>query len=206
MSTTQRARSGVPVDERSVLATVPGIPWWAAVAVGVGATFLGFVLDNLRGSQLTATFAFLYAAGCIIAILAVQQRSLFSAMVQPPLILFIAIPLSYKVLEGTSLTDRKNIIFTMGFPLIDRFPLMLWTTLMVLALGAARMYVRHQSRQLSTRSPQSRSRATRKTPTAGSGRPASRSYQESPYQESYTGEYTSLSQQGETARWEPRKR
>ncbi|GHP19476.1 hypothetical protein J2W54_003892 [Rhodococcus fascians] len=145
MSTSQRARSGVPLDHRSILATLPGVPAWGAVAIAAGLAFLGFLIDAARGTELTGAFAFLYILGCIAAVLLVRYRGLFTAMVQAPLILFVAVPLSYQYFTDNAGTSLKDIILNVAIPLVNRFPLMLLGTLVAVGLGAVRIVLKRQN-------------------------------------------------------------
>ncbi|MFF0817442.1 DUF6542 domain-containing protein [Rhodococcus sp. NPDC003318] len=145
MSATQRARSGVPLSRRSVLPTVPGVPAWGAVAIAAAAAFVGFAIDAVRGSELTAAFSVFFFLGCLAAVLAVRNRGVFTAMVQPPLLLVVAVPLSYQFLSADSGGGLRDLLLNVAIPLVNRFPLMLVTTLVVVALGAGRMYIRRQA-------------------------------------------------------------
>ncbi|MFI8569646.1 DUF6542 domain-containing protein [Rhodococcus sp. NPDC078407] len=145
MSTSQRARSGVPLDHRSILATLPGVPAWGAVAIAAGLTFLGFLIDAARGTELTGAFAFLYVLGCIAGVVLVRYRGLFTAMVQAPLILFVAVPLSYQYFTDDAGTSLKDIILNVAIPLVNRFPLMLLGTVVAVGLGAVRIVLKRQN-------------------------------------------------------------
>ncbi|MDI9896666.1 hypothetical protein QM797_18250 [Rhodococcus sp. IEGM 1381] len=145
MSTSQRARSGVPLDHRSILATLPGVPAWGAVAIAAGLTFLGFLIDAARGTELTGAFAFFYILGCIAAVVLVRYRGLFTAMVQAPLILFVAVPLSYQYFTDNAGTSLKDIILNVAIPLVNRFPLMLLGTVVAVGLGALRIVLKRQN-------------------------------------------------------------
>lgn len=145
MSTSQRARSGVPLDQRSAIASVPGVPAWGAVAIAVGATFLGFVIDAARGSELTSAFASLYIIGIVAAVVLVRYRGLFTAIVQAPLILFVAVPLSYQYLTENAGTSLKDLLLNLAIPLVNRFPIMLLGTILAVAVGAARVFLKKQS-------------------------------------------------------------
>ena len=89
-----RARSSIPAENRSAHPAIPGVPWWGAVLIAVAATTAGFAIDAASGNrELTNAFAALYVIGCIAAVVAVRQSGIFTAVVQPPLILFVAVPL-----------------------------------------------------------------------------------------------------------------
>ncbi|MFC7448860.1 DUF6542 domain-containing protein [Rhodococcus daqingensis] len=121
------------------------MPAAAAVLVAVATTFVGFAIDAVRGSELTSAFSVFYFLGCVGAVLAVRARGLFAAMVQPPLILFAAVPLAYQFFSAGSKGGLKDLMFNVAIPLVNRFPLMLTTTIAVLIIGGVRMYLGQQA-------------------------------------------------------------
>ncbi len=160
----------MPLDLRSAVPTVPGIPAWSAVAVAAGLTFVGFALDAVSGSELTATFSMLYFLGCVLAVLAVRYRGLFTAVVQPPLLLFVAVPLGQQLISDGAGTSLKDLALTVAYPLVNRFPLMLAATVVVALIAGARVFLasqgkgapaRSQARRASARSPRSDARSPR---------------------------------------------
>ncbi|MGV0811810.1 DUF6542 domain-containing protein [Mycolicibacterium boenickei] len=119
-----------------------GVPWWGAVLIAVTATAIGFAFDAGSGNrELSAVFAVCYSLGCLLAVLAVQQVGLFTAVIQPPLILFVAVPGSYFLFHGGQLQGVKDLAINCGYPLIERFPLMLFISAAVLLIGLGRWYV-----------------------------------------------------------------
>jgi hypothetical protein len=114
------------------------VPWWAAVLLAVTGTAAGFAFDAGSGKELTTVFSGLYVAGCVAAVLAVRQSGVFTAVIQPPLILFCAVPGAYWLFHGAKFTGLKDLLINCGYPLIERFPLMLFTSAGVLAIGTVR--------------------------------------------------------------------
>ncbi|MCI4674850.1 DUF6542 domain-containing protein [Candidatus Mycolicibacterium alkanivorans] len=128
-------------ESRSPHPNLPGVPWWAAVLIAVIATTIGFAIDaGSSNKQLGGVFSAMYALGCVAAVLAVRQSGIFTAVIQPPLILFVAVPGAYFLFHGASFTGIKDTLINCGYPLIERFPLMLFTTAGVLLVGMARWY------------------------------------------------------------------
>jgi hypothetical protein len=74
-------------------------------------------------------------------LLAVRQSGIFTAVIQPPLILFCAVPGAYFLFHGAKFTGVKDLVINSGYPLIERFPLMLFTSAGVLVLGLIRWYL-----------------------------------------------------------------
>ncbi|WP_433731818.1 DUF6542 domain-containing protein [Nocardia sp. CA-129566] len=156
MAASQRVRTRVPAPHRSILPSVPGIPAGAAVGIAVACTFLGFLIDA-RGenNELTGTFNTLYVLGCVAAVLAVRYRGIFTTMVLPPLLLFVAVPLAYQQLTGHASTGLKDILLNLAIPLVNRFPVMAVATVLVLAIGAGRILL-HQRDEATERADESR--------------------------------------------------
>lgn len=105
------------------------------------ASAVGFAYDAGTGDKtLSAVFSVCYALGCILAVLAVRQSGVFSAVIQPPLILFFAVPTAFFVFHGSKITGIKDTLINCGYPLIERFPLMFFTSAIVLLVGMGRWY------------------------------------------------------------------
>ncbi len=129
-------------SHRSIHPDIPGVPWWAAVVIAVIATAVGYAFDaGSATKELTDVFAALYAVGCLAAVLAVRQSGLFTAVIQPPLILFCMVPGAYWLFHGARYTGIKDLLINCGYPLIERFPLMLFTSACVLLIGMIRWYL-----------------------------------------------------------------
>jgi hypothetical protein len=132
----------VVAERRSIHPHLAGVPWWAAVVIAVTATAVGFAFDAGSGDkELTHVFGGLYVLGCVGAVLAVEQSGVFTAVIQPPLILFCSVPGAYWLFHGATFTGIKNALINCGYPLIERFPLMLFTSAGVLLIGMVRWYL-----------------------------------------------------------------
>ena len=129
-------------DQRSAFPQYTGVPWWGAVLIAVTMTLAGLAVEAGSGHQeLGSAFAVGYALGCMIAALAVRQSGIFTAVIQPPLLLFVSVPLAYYLFHNSSFRGVKEVAITCGYPLIERFPLMLFTTSAVLLIGLIRWYL-----------------------------------------------------------------
>ncbi len=126
---------------------VPGVPWWGAVMIAVTATAIGFAFDASGGEELTRVFAVLYAIGCITAVVVVRHSGIFTSVVQPPMILFVSVPGAYFLFHGGQVNGIKDVVINCAYPLIERFPLMLLTSGIVLLIGLARWFVGGRSDQ-----------------------------------------------------------
>lgn len=126
-------------SHRSIHPDIPGVPWYAALLLAVTATAIGYGIDAGH-KELTHVFAGFYIAGCLAAVLAVRQDGVFTAIIQPPLILFCAVPGAYWLFHDGKVGHVKDLLINCGYPLIERFPLMLVTAGVVLLIGMARWY------------------------------------------------------------------
>ncbi|CDQ45682.1 integral membrane protein [Mycolicibacterium neoaurum] len=139
------------MSHRTVLPRIPGwpsglLPWWGAVLVAVTATLVGFAYHAGAGTgELGAVFATFYVLGCLAAVLLVRRSGIFATVIQPPLILFISVPSAYFLMHSGQISGLKDILINCGYPLIERFPLMFFTSVAVLAVGVARWYLDKQS-------------------------------------------------------------
>ena len=118
------------------------------MVLAVTLTAVGFAYDAGSGDkQLSMFFATTYVLGCIFAVLAVRQAGIFTAVIQPPLILFGAVPTAYFLFHGAQLGGVKDLAINCGYPLIERFPLMFFTAAVVLLIGMGRWYYGMSSRR-----------------------------------------------------------
>ena len=116
--------------------------------LAVTLTAVGFAYDAGSGDkELSMVFAATYVLGCIFAVLAVRQSGIFTAVIQPPLILFVAVPTAYFLFHGGQLGGIKDLAINCGYPLIERFPLMFFTSAAVLLIGMGRWYYGLSSRR-----------------------------------------------------------
>ncbi|RZT25973.1 hypothetical protein EV589_1723 [Mycobacterium sp. BK558] len=138
----QRARSAIPAELRSAHPNIPGVPWWGAVLIAVVGCAIGFAVDaGSGGGALTSVFSVFYVMGCLVAVLAVRRAGLFTAVIQPPLLLFVIVPGAYFLMHSSEIRGIKDILINCGYPLIERFPLMFFTSAAVLVIGIARRYL-----------------------------------------------------------------
>jgi hypothetical protein len=68
----------------------------------------------------------------------VRRSGIFTTVIQPPLILFVSVPAAYWFFRGAGLSATKDTLISCGYPLIERFPLMGFTSAGVLLIGIAR--------------------------------------------------------------------
>lgn len=134
-------RGAVEWAARSTFGT-RGLPWWGSVVLAVLLTAAGTLADTLIWSEPGILFTASYVVGCLLAVALVRRASLFGPMVQPPLVLALAMPLVV-VAVGAGVPDGAGTtatVLAIVSPLISGFPAMAITTALVLGVGFARMY------------------------------------------------------------------
>lgn len=138
----------MPADHRSVHPFLPGLPWWGAVVLAFTVTAVGFAFDAGSGSrELGFVFSACYVLGCLLAVLAVRQSGIFTAVIQPPLLLFVTVPGAYFLFHSSEIHGLKDLAINCGYPLIERFPLMFFTSAATLLVGMGRWYLGMSSRR-----------------------------------------------------------
>jgi hypothetical protein len=127
-------------DERALLPDRLGVPWWTAAFCALGLAAIGAFADLERLNRLGIVFQVCYFLGCLLAVVVVQRKGLFGPMVQPPLILAVAVPGVILAL-GSHPTGGGTIAtaLAVGTPLINGFPAMAFTTGFTLAIGIFRL-------------------------------------------------------------------
>jgi hypothetical protein len=134
-----------PVPDRSLIATVLGVPPLAAVGLGAVLTAIGVAVDLIRAGTLGVVFTVCYVVGCVLAVAWVRRSGVFWPMVQPPLLLAVAVPavvlLAGTPKPGAGVAERLLVI---GAPLVNSFPTMAWTTGVVAVIGVFRLVTQRE--------------------------------------------------------------
>jgi hypothetical protein len=139
---TERELAEARWGNQSILARLPGLPSWAAILIALVLTALGVVVDLQRINQLGLVFKGAYAVGCVIAVCVVRRRGLFGPMVEPPLLLAVAVPGVVLASGGATAGGGGGLTakaLAIGTPLINGFPTMGITTGVTLLLGIVRL-------------------------------------------------------------------
>ena len=88
---TTKSATHLSLADSSVLTSVRGWPPWAVVLLAVALTFAGTAVDGLTTGALSWGLRIGFYLGVVLAALLVRRRSIFTAMVQPPLVLVFGI-------------------------------------------------------------------------------------------------------------------
>ena len=119
-------------ENASVLPGTPGVPWWAAVLVAFVPTAIGFVIDLGGTGELSAIGWSLTIGGLALATLAVRRHALFTAVVQPPLVVMAGL------IAGFVIAGLRGVL-NLALNLVNTFPLMVTATAVCLVLGLIRL-------------------------------------------------------------------
>lgn len=120
---------------------LPGIPGWAAVVLLL--VFVGVSWALSWGEEILGRpFTILFFLGAVFAVLLVRRKNVFTTVVQPPLVALVTIPLfQYLNTGGFGSSIGRTEILTILVPLAKRFPLLLATCLVVLAIALVRTLI-----------------------------------------------------------------
>jgi Gpi18-like mannosyltransferase len=115
-----------------------GVPGWLAVLVLIGITGVGGLIDLLQGTTIKGGFNIALIVGSVVAILIVRRRSMFSVVVAPPLVYFVASAVVLYVRSG-GLSNRSRLIDSAINWLVYGFPAIAGATAAVLIIAGIRM-------------------------------------------------------------------
>lgn len=118
-----------------------GVAGWLAVVILIGVSAIGGAIDLLTGSAIKGGFNIALIVGSIIAIVIVRRRSMFSVVVAPPLVYFVASALILYIRSG-GLSNRSQLIDSAVNWLVYGFPAIAGATAAVLIIAGIRMVTR----------------------------------------------------------------
>lgn len=121
-----------PADA-SVLLGARGVPSWGAILIALVFGVIGVVIDHAAGSSpIGWGFAVCFTIGIALAALAVRRGSIFTAMVQAPILMAVEVFVAFRMLtsEGTIFSASK---------IVTNFPVMAVATGVGLLLSLIRI-------------------------------------------------------------------
>ncbi|TDQ04180.1 DUF6542 domain-containing protein [Labedaea rhizosphaerae] len=129
-------------DERPIVGASRGLPWWGAVVVALGLTTIAAIVDmQSSDNTLGRLYQIGYVVSCVVAIAWVRRRSVFTAMVQPPLVFAATFVGAYLFLADRPAGDgMKQFALSVGLPLANNFPTMAIGTAIALLIGGVRLF------------------------------------------------------------------
>lgn len=126
--------------ESSAAPGVRGWPWWAAVLVALVLTLAGAAIDAWVSGTFSWGLRLGFWTGVGLAALLVQRKSVFTAMVQPPLILVVGLILGGLLFLSRSGSGAKAVLYDLALKLIATFPTMAIGTVLAVAIGVIRIF------------------------------------------------------------------
>jgi hypothetical protein len=130
---TTKAAARLATADASVLPGVRGWPSWAVVLLALALTLGGTAVDGLTTGLLAWGLRIGFYLGVISAALLVRRASIFTAMVQPPLVLVFGI-----VVGGLLFTQAGGLYGT-ALKIIGTFPTMAIGTAVAVLIGLIRI-------------------------------------------------------------------
>lgn len=119
----------------SVIPSVAGVPWFGAVGISLVLTVIGVVIGGTDfGSGVPLLLWILFLGGTVLAVLVVRRRSVFTAMVQPPLISALVVFLVSRFGGGGGTLDA-------AVNVVRIFPMMAVATGVGLVIGLIRIVI-----------------------------------------------------------------
>lgn len=116
----------------SALRAVAGIPSWGAVLVALVLTALGATVDGLVSGTPSWGFRVGFVAGVALAALLVRRGSIFTALVQPPLVMVVVIFVALRLMSS----ERMTITL---IKVVNAFPTMVIGTAVAVVLCVIRI-------------------------------------------------------------------
>jgi hypothetical protein len=141
--TTNTAARLAPADA-SVLSSVRGWPSWAVILLALVLTLGGTAIDGLTTGLLAWGLRIGFYLGVVSAALIVRRASIFTAMVQPPLVLIVGI-----VVGGRLFTQAGGLYGT-ALKIIGTFPTMAIGTAAAVLIGLIRILAQPMKSRRST--------------------------------------------------------
>jgi hypothetical protein len=142
-----------------------GWPWWSGVLLAFGLAIIGAVIDILIHGEPRQVFDGGYFIGCVGAVCVIRRRSLFTTMVQPPLVFVVTVAITMLAFSGSTSGGLHGTLLAIATPLINGFLTMAVGTAVTLGVGVARIVLQRPPRTAG----RSRTSSSRTSP-AGSGR------------------------------------
>jgi len=130
---TTNAAARPRLADASVVSSVRGWPSWAVIVLALGCTLAGAAIDGLTVGVLSWGLRIGFYLGVLGAALLVRRASIFTAMVQPPLVLVVGL------VVGGMLFINSGGLYATALRLIATFPTMALGTAAAVLIGLSRI-------------------------------------------------------------------
>lgn len=119
----------------------PGLPGWLAVVLLVAIAGVGGLIDSVSGTTLRGVFNYSLVLASLVAILVVRRSQMFSVLIAPPLVYFVASAGLLYVRSG-GLHNRGKLIDAATNWIVYGFPAIAGATAVVLVIAGIRLLAR----------------------------------------------------------------
>jgi len=130
---TTPAAGRFPLADASAFRSVRGWPSWAVIVLALVLTLGGAAVDGLTTGLLAWGLRLGFYGGVVLSAILVRRASIFTAMVQPPLVLVVGI-----VVGGMLFTNAGGLYAT-ALKIIGTFPTMAIGTAAAVLIGLIRI-------------------------------------------------------------------
>jgi len=130
---TTNTAARIATADASVLSGVRGWPSWAVVVLAMVLTLGGTAIDGLTTGLLAWGLRIGFYLGVLLAALTVRRASIFTAMVQPPLVLV------FGIVVGGMLFTQAGGLYGTALKIIGTFPTMAIGTAAAVLVGLIRI-------------------------------------------------------------------
>jgi hypothetical protein len=120
---------------------VPGLPGWAAVLLLLAIAGVGGIIDQISGASIQGAFNWGLIIASLVAILVVRRSGMFSVVIAPPLVYFVASAIKL-YLTSNGLKDRAALTNAAANWLVYGFPAIAGATAIVLLIAGVRLFTR----------------------------------------------------------------
>lgn len=131
MTTTNANR--LAIADTSAFPGVRGWPSWAVVLLALGLTLGGTAIDGWTTGVLAWGLRIGFYAGVVLAAVLVRRGSIFTAMVQPPLVVV------FGIVVGGMLFTNSGGLYATALKIIGTFPTMAIGTAAAVLIGLIRI-------------------------------------------------------------------
>lgn len=118
--------------------------WWVAMPLAVTASVAGAATDLRVEGALRSVFAAVFAAGCLVAVLAVAGTGLVAAMVEPPVVAVLAVAVGTLFTGGPG--GGSASMLAIATRLTAAFPIVAAVTGATVLIGLVRLWRRRAPR------------------------------------------------------------
>jgi len=130
---TTKTAARLATADTSVLSGVRGWPSWAVIVLALVLTLGGTAVDGLTTGLLAWGLRIGFYLGVVLAALVVRRASIFTPMVQPPLVLVVGI------VVGGMLFTQVGGLYGTALKIIGTFPTMAIGTAAAVLIGLIRI-------------------------------------------------------------------